>query len=200
LNINRSYLSWIFNIIKLKGSIFFIKSIGSDKGVVKKISIRSTEVETFNKKTLIIPNSAFISSTVHNQTANPITRLVTEVGVSYDPDVRLVMKLLLEVVHEYNKVFKHPKPSVSFSNFDDSAFVFELKTHVKYGAFMESDPAAGLYTEIRARIAKKFKEHDIEVPFPQRDIRLIQDTQKVINLNVESFDQSGILPKKENSK
>ena len=174
--------------------------LGSDKGVVKKIRIRSTEVETFNRKTLIIPNSAFISRTVHNQTANPITRLVTEVGVSYDSDVRLVMRLLLEVAHEYDKVLKHPKPSVTFSNFADSAFVFELKTHVKYGTFMESDPAAGLYTEIRARIAEKFKEHDIEMPFPQRDIRLIQDTQKVIHLNVESFEESGTLPKKENSK
>ena len=134
-----------------------------------------------------------------------------EITISMDGKVRATDNICIErfwrsakyekiYLNEYNKVLKHPKPSVSFSNFDDSAFVFELKTHVKYGAFMESDPAAGLYTEIRARIAEKFKEHGIEVPFPQRDIRLIQDTQKVINLNVESFDQSGILPKKENSK
>jgi small-conductance mechanosensitive channel len=138
----------------------------SGEGIVKKISVRSTEIETFDRSTIIIPNSELVASTVTNWThKSTLGRIIVPVGVAYDSDPDLVKRLLLECAHEHPLVVRYPEPFVVWMDFGASSLDFELR------AFL-SDISKGLHTrsDLRAAIFRKFKENGVEIPFPQQDV------------------------------
>ena len=115
--------------------------IGGEEGKIKQINIRSTEVETFNKASVIIPNATLISSSLTNLThGNNWQRQTIAVGVSYDSDAEQVTKLLLECARSCKKVMKVPAPYVLFKNFGESSLDFELRM---YGSDIWSGWSAG---------------------------------------------------------
>ncbi|WP_417425672.1 mechanosensitive ion channel domain-containing protein [Hoeflea sp.] len=141
---------------------------GSTEGFVKKISVRATEIETFSRQSIIVPNSELINAPVGNWThRNKLGRVDVPVGVSYDADPRRVIEILSEIARGHELVLNNPEPSVHFVNFGDSSLDFELKAHV-------ADVLDGLSvrTELRLRIFERLKEENIEIPFPQRDLNI----------------------------
>ena len=145
-------------------------------GRVGSINLRSTIIVALDEKEVIVPNSQLITESVHNLTHyNNRYRLHIRVGVSYSSDVTLVKKLLLEVAHAHPEIIKEPNPAmenvtapfVRFTNFGESSLNFELLAWVP-DCFQRFDIASDLHF----MIWEKFKEHDIKIPFPQRDVHL----------------------------
>lgn len=137
--------------------------IGGEEGKIKQINIRSTEVETFNKSSVIIPNATLISSSLTNLThGNNWQRQIITVGVSYDSDAEMVTKLLLECARSCKKVMKVPAPYVIFKDFGASSLDFELRLYV-------SDIWSGWQasSDVRYEILRRFREEGINIAYPQ---------------------------------
>lgn len=136
-------------------------------GQVTAIGARSTRIKTNDNITIIVPNSKFISENVINWSfENPIVRFRIPVEVSYDSDVDLVSKLLIEVAKENPDVAEDPPPSVRFLRFGENALYFELRAWTSVRLHRR-----GLLTsDLNFAILRKFREHNIEMPFPQRDL------------------------------
>jgi potassium efflux system protein len=145
--------------------------VGTTEGYVKKISIRSTIVQTFDRSDVIVPNSELISSQVINMMLDDQRgRLRISVGVAYGSDTELVQRLLLEAAHAHDQVITDgstPEPRAIFQAFGESSLDFDLLVHLK-----DIDLKLRVRSEIHTMIDKAFRKHGIEIPFPQRDVHL----------------------------
>jgi len=140
--------------------------LGGEEGKIKQINIRSTELETWTKRSVIIPNATLISSSLINLThGDNWQRQSIIVGVSYDSDVDKVTALLLECAKSNRKVVRNPAPTVVFRDFGASSLDFELRFHV---SDVRIDWNAS--SELRYTILKRFREEGIEIAYPQLDI------------------------------
>ncbi len=144
---------------------------GNTEGFVKKISVRSTEVQTFDRSDVIVPNSELISTQVTNWTLrDKHGRVIVPVGVAYGSDTELVKRLLEEAANEIPEVIKN-RPllpiKVFFRSFGDSALDFELRCYI-FDILYVLDVKSRLHFAID----RKFREHNIEISFPQRDIHI----------------------------
>lgn len=147
--------------------------VGGTEGFVKKISIRSTQIQTFDRSDVIVPNSELIASQVTNwMFRDKIGRVVVPVGVAYGTDTELVKQILLDIAYGLDMVISKspiiPKPLVLFRSFGDSSLDFELRCFIK-----NIDSRLSVTSEINFAIDKAFREAAIEIPFPQRDIHII---------------------------
>ncbi|WP_437353183.1 mechanosensitive ion channel domain-containing protein [Neorhizobium petrolearium] len=139
---------------------------GATEGIVKRISVRATEIETFRKQSIIVPNSDLINSPVGNWThRNKIGRSEIPVSVSYDTEPQKVIDILLELVDQVPEVLRNPEPHVEFMSFGPSSLNFELRFHL-------ADMGEGLRIRngLRIAILKRFREEGIDIPFPQQEI------------------------------
>ncbi len=142
--------------------------VNGSEGHVRRISVRATEIETFDRATLILPNSELITGTVQNWThRNSLGRVLVTVGVSYDSDPDHVTDVLLGIADECPSIIRHPAPFVSFDALADSALEFTLRAYV--GDVNKSLTAR---TEIRRLIVLRFREQGIDIPFPQQDLHI----------------------------
>ncbi len=144
--------------------------VGGTTGKVTRIGARSTAVLTNDNITIIVPNSQFINEQVINWSylSDWRVRMHLPVGVSYGSQPRMVERLLLEVAAASNDVMKEPAPLVVFSGFGESSLDFELRV---WTASMTN--RAGLFkSNLYFAIWEKLKEHNIEIPFPQRDLHI----------------------------
>jgi small-conductance mechanosensitive channel len=143
--------------------------VGNVEGDVIMIKGRSTTVVTNDNIAIIVPNSSFISQNVVNWSHTGRTvRFKIPVSVSYNSDVRLVERLLLEVAAENPDVIDKPAPGVRFVEFGDSGLLFELRA---WSTTLVHRKGV-LISSLNFGIIDKFREHGIEIPFPQRDIHI----------------------------
>jgi small-conductance mechanosensitive channel len=145
--------------------------VGNTEGFVKRISIRSTQIQTFDQADVIVPNSDLISGQVTNWMLRDVRgRIRVPVGVAYGSDTKLVERLLLEVAQNNPSVVKdgsRPEPTVLFMSFGDSALLFELRVFIK-----SIDERFKIHSDINFSIDTIFREHNIQIPFPQRDLHI----------------------------
>ncbi|MDG1761116.1 MAG: mechanosensitive ion channel [Flavobacteriaceae bacterium] len=135
---------------------------------VKNIKLRTTRATTIDNKVLIIPNHIYLTSILYNWTANgALTRESIVVGVSYDSDPDKVKELLIAVANDHPKVLKNPAPIVMLSEFGDSSLEFTLLFSMN--SSFESNLSK---SDIRFSIVSSFREHNIEIPFPQRVVHM----------------------------
>lgn len=137
-------------------------------GRVIEIRLRTTRALTRDDKVIIIPNHIFISDTIYNYTQNhKMTREGISVGVAYGSDTRLVEKVLLECVEAEPGILKQPPPQVLFDDFGDSSLQFKVFFFIT-DSFI--DPV--IKSNIRFRIDQAFRDNNITIPFPQRDLHI----------------------------
>ncbi|HPE30525.1 MAG TPA: mechanosensitive ion channel [Parvularculaceae bacterium] len=140
----------------------------SGEGIVSKISFRSTEIETFDRSTIIVPNSELIASTVTNWThRSRLGRIRVSIGVSYNSDPVKVREILLKCAKDHPLIVGYPEPFIVWHDFGSSSLDFDLRAYLR-------DIGDGLTvkTELRYAIFKAFKEAGIEIPFPQQDVHI----------------------------
>lgn len=143
--------------------------IGNTEGYVQKISVRSTLIQTFDRSDVIVPNSELISNQVTNMMLNDnFGRLIVPIGVAYGSDTDLVRRILLEIATNNDEVINDgsaPKPLVLFLAFGDNSLNFELRCHLT-----NIDKRLLVKSAINYQIDQAFRENNISMPFPQRDL------------------------------
>lgn len=139
---------------------------------VIEVTLRTTRAITRDDKIVVIPNHKFISEIIINYTQNhKTTRESVKIGVAYGSDVKKVEALLLQSVSEQRGVLKTPKSFVLFDDFGESALQFSVLFFIS-----DSFSVPKIKSEIRFRIDQLFRENNISIPFPQRDIHIINKT------------------------
>ena len=140
--------------------------VASGEGFVKNISVRSTEIETFDRASVIVPNSELISSSVKNWThKDKYSRIIIPVGAAYKEDPKQIFEILERLMAENARVMKFPEPVVYFSGFGASSLDFEMRIFIR-----KPDDRMMVQNELRLGVYEAFKEAGIEIPFPQQDI------------------------------
>jgi potassium-dependent mechanosensitive channel len=142
--------------------------VKGDEGFVRRISVRATEIETFDKASVIIPNSELITGVVKNWThANTLGRLAIKLSVSYDCDADKVIEILQRCVAAHPGVLREPPPAVLLTEFGVSALIFEIFCIVPNLA-----ERGRIKSELHVAILREFRAAGIDMTPPQ-DVRLI---------------------------
>jgi potassium-dependent mechanosensitive channel len=137
-------------------------------GTVTRIGIRSSTVQTFQGAEVIIPNATFISGNVTNWTLSEAKRrLELPVGVAYGTNPKLVKELLERPAIQHSDVLTSPAPAAFFKGFGQSSLDFELQFWV-----MQESNTVKVKSEVALEAMRLLAEAEIEIPFPQRDLRL----------------------------
>jgi len=143
-------------------------------GQIRKIGIRAISVITRDQTEHLIPNeNLMINQVVNWSYSSKDVRVKAPVGVSYDSDLELVRELLYKAAEDTPRVLEIPKPRVNLMGFGDNSVDFELRFWIK-------DPEEGLAnirSDVYMRIWNLFKQNEIEIPFPQRDLHLRSSKQ-----------------------
>lgn len=167
-----NYVSGFIILLDRSIRIGNIVQVGADSGVVSQITTRYTVIRNPGGIEFIVPNEMLIGTVVQNQTySDNSLRLSTSVGVAYDSDLDLAMRLMVESAQRQPRVLPDPPPRVLLTQFADSSINLEL-------GFWVADPENGkmnVVSDINLAIWQAFREHGVQIPFPQREVRLLAD-------------------------
>jgi len=143
-----------------------VLEIGSTVGIVKKIGLRASSIETRGNITILVPNSNLVHENIINWThLDDKVRFNVSIGVAYGSDTELVKKILLDVASNNPYIIKYPAPFVRFNDFQDSALSFTVFFFSRNFIVIED-----IKSDMRFKIDKLFRENNISIPFPQQDI------------------------------
>lgn len=173
-NIVSNFISGIILLIEqpIRSGDFI--QVNGIEGFVRRVRIRGTEVVTFDYSTVIVPNSELISGAVTNWNLNnDYARVSVTVGVAYGSDVRKVERILAECASEHPMVIANaemivPKPAVTFTDFGDSSLNFKVAFYIQ-----EAEKRFAITSDVRFAVEEAFRENNIAIPFPQRDVHMV---------------------------
>ena len=162
-------ISGVFILIDRTITINDIIEIDKKIGKVTEVNLRTTKAITNDDKILVIPNHKFLSEILYNWTQNnEVTREFVDIGVAYGTDVDLVKALLLGIAVQEKAILNNPEPSVFFEDFGDNALKFRLHFYIS-----DSFNVLLIKSDLRYKIHNSFNDNNIRIPFPQRDIHII---------------------------
>lgn len=167
-NITSNFVSGLILLFERPIKVGDRVTIGETLGNVTEINMRATTINSVDNVSIIVPNSEFISGQVINWSyGDKKIRLNIDVGVSYNSDLDLVLKCLKEVADNNLEVMKSPEPAIHFIAFGDSSWNFKVRCWI-------ANPSNYWIatSSLHCDIVRKFKENDIEIPFPQRDLHI----------------------------
>ncbi len=167
-NIAKNFSSGLVLVFERPIQVGDFIEVGKFKGTVERIGARSTYIRTLDYISIIVPNSRFLEEEVINWTHDtPMSRLHLPVGVGYGSDPKVVESALLTVAYQHPQVLETPPPQVMLMGFGDSALDFELLVWTQ-------DPSKQLplKSELYYQIHAILTAQEIEIPFPQRDVRV----------------------------
>jgi len=151
------------DIIELEGKV----------GRVLDIRLRTTRAVTIDNRVLVIPNHLYLTNILFNWTENGTeTRENVDVGVAYGSNVELVRDILIDIAQKHDKILKVPAPGVLFTDFADSSLNFRLAFSLN-----DSFEARFVKSDLRFAIDKAFRENNVNIPFPQRDVHVFTNTK-----------------------
>ena len=141
------------------------------EGIVKQINMRSTQIETFNKANVIIPNATLLSNSLINMTyKNKQARVDLLVGVDYNSDIELVKQTLLECTQDIKGILQVPNPYVAFMQLSDNSLDLRLSFYVA-----DVGNKLSIQTNVYTNIVQKFRQRNINIPYPQRVLHVQKD-------------------------
>ena len=163
-------------------------TIGDVTGKVSRIQMRATTIIDWDQKELIVPNKTFITNQLVNWTlTDAVTRIVIPVSIAYGSDVEFVHKILLKTVQTTPMVLADPEPCVLLLGFGDNALNFSVRVFVS-----EMGNRLPVIHNLHTRIEKALREHDLEIPFPQRNVYIRSFIQESKSQTLDKF--GGINP------
>lgn len=167
-SIVNNFVSGLIILVERPIKVGDLVNVKGQEGYVRRISVRSTEIETGDRASLIVPNSDIVTNAVTNWThRNPLARVMVKVGVSYKSDPEKVRAILQAVAKECPLVMQIPAPGVGFDNFGPNALEFSLT-----GVVPEISKAGAAQTDLRIRILKAFRDNGIEIANAQLDVHM----------------------------
>lgn len=176
-NITQNFFSGIIILIERPIKVGDVIRVGSVSGKVIDIYVRSTVIQTRDDISIIVPNSKIVSEEVINESyTGQRIRQHIKVGVAYGSDLDLVSKLLIEAASHQPNVLTDPMPMAIFEDFGESSLNFDLRFYCSDIWGMDA-----ICSQIRFRINKLFSENKIEIPFPQRDLHIKNESIQVRN-------------------
>ena len=141
---------------------------------VKEIGLRTSMVESRDGVAMIIPNHILVSEKLTNWSASDaVNRFSIQIGVAYGSDVELVKKILTECAWRHSKVITNPAPIVLFRDFGESSLDFELVFWSNFPFVIEI-----IKSDLRFSIEDDFRKNKVVIPFPQRDLHIMDPAQK----------------------
>ena len=166
----KDLISGVIILFEGNVSVGDILEIDGTVGAVKQIKLRTSILRTRDGVYIVLPNNRVVNDKVINWTkSSQITRFHINVGVAYGSDVEKVKELLLNAANELEEISNRPNPKVFFNDFGDSALIFEVHFWVK-----ETWEIEIIKSDLRFYIDKLFRKNNIQIPFPQRDVHMIQ--------------------------
>ena len=165
-----SYVSGFIILLDRSIRLGNVIAVGDDRGQVTQITTRYTVLKGGNGVEVIVPNEMMIGQVVRNETlSDSSVRITLPVQVAYDSDVEDVMRRMCDAAKSHHRVLEHPPPSAFLNGFADSGINMEL-------GFWIRDPHEGvaqLRSEINLSVLKAFRAAGIEIPYPQRELRVL---------------------------
>lgn len=165
-NIVSNFVSGIILLVERPVKVGDWIVVGELQGYVKRISVRATEISTFDRASVFIPNSNLIASPVVNRTyADPQGRVVIPVAIASASDTQAARSVLLNVAKLNPDVLDQPPPTVLFRSFGDSALHFELVVYIP-----DVNRSLSVTSDLCFAIEEDFRRAGIEFPLPHRDV------------------------------
>ena len=179
-NIVNNFVSGLILLVERPIKVGDWVVVGDQQGYVKKISVRATEITTFDRASLFIPNSTLISGMVVNRTyaEKPVGQVVLPVRVAYAADLKKARELLLNAALAHREIRRNPPPLVSVLGFGDFAINLEL-------AAVLNDPnkVKEVTSDLCFAIQEAFTKEGIEIPLPQRKLNVTLDEAQLRRLS-----------------
>jgi small-conductance mechanosensitive channel len=167
-NVVNNFVSGLILLYERPIQVGDVLEVGTIRGRVKRIGIRSSTLATFDGAEVIVPNASLISAEVVNWTlSDRVRRVDIPVGAGYGSDPSKVLQILDQVARAHAEVLRSPAPTALFVRFGESSLDFELRIWAP-----EYDDSIRVGSDVRTAIVAAFKEAGIEIPFPQRDLHV----------------------------
>ncbi|MGE0762083.1 MAG: mechanosensitive ion channel family protein [Bdellovibrionales bacterium] len=187
-NVVNNFISGIILMIEQPVRVGDIVEVDGVRGIIEIIGIRSTHIRTVENREVVIPNSFFLEKSVINSTlSDDIIRGKISLGVSYGSNIERVKEILENVCIENENVKTEPKPRALFSDFGDSALIFDIL----FWYSLRGEITLGeIESELRFEINKRFSDAKISIPFPQRDVRVLAD--QALRVSLAAANENGV--------
>jgi len=168
------FISGLLLLFERTVAVGDVLEVGSTVGIVKKIGLRASTIETRGNITIVVPNSKLVHESVINWTHfDDKVRFDIEINVAYGSDTALVKKILLDVISSNPYVINYPAPFVRFLSFGQSSLDFKVYFFSRNFIVIED-----IKSDMRFEIDKRFRENDVTIPFPQHDVWMRSNPKK----------------------
>lgn len=162
-----------------------VVTVDKTTGVVTRIQIRATTITNYDRQELVVPNKEFITGRLINWTlSDKLNRILLPVGLSYNGDAELAMKLMKEAAEEIPDVLRDPGPVVSFESFGADGLMLYLRAYLA-----TLDNRLSVITALHKSILEKFRKAGLEIAFPQRDLHV--DVRSPLEVNLRQIRPEG---------
>jgi small conductance mechanosensitive channel len=139
-------------------------------GSVKAIHLFTTELATPDNVQILVPNGKIFGDTIKNFAANDTRRLDMVVGIGYDSSIKTAHALLKEIVGADSRVLQDPEPTIAVAELADSSVNFVVRPWCNRADYW------ALKFDLTEKIKLVFDENNIEIPFPQRTVHMVQSS------------------------
>jgi small conductance mechanosensitive channel len=146
----------------------FIEVAGAS-GLVKKMSLVSTTITTFDNQTLVIPNSKIWGDVIKNVTAQKVRRVDLVFGIGYSDDIPQAERVLAKVLEDHEMILSKPEPLIKVHELGDSSVNFAVRPWVKTEDYWD------VYWDLTREVKLRFDQEGISIPFPQRDVHFYKE-------------------------
>jgi len=145
----------------------FVK-LADEEGFVEKIQIFTTQIRTFDNRTIIIPNSVITGGKITNYTDKEVRRVDISIGISYGDNIKHAIDSLMEILNNHPKILKDPAPFVGVTGFGDSSIDLTVRP------WCNTEDYWDVFFEVNHSIKIEFDKKGVSIPFPQRDVHLFE--------------------------
>ena len=174
-----NFISGLIILFERPISVGDIITVGDKDGAVTKIRIRATTIRDWDNKELLIPNKEIITGRLLNWSLSDTRiRISVPVGVTYDSDVVLALKIIRKVVDDDERILTDPEPSIIVSAFGNSSLELVCRYYIDDMSYFQS-----VRTALHLEVFRRFKEAGIVIAFPQRDVHL--DSEQPLRIAID---------------
>lgn len=146
-----------------------VVEVAGVSGLVKKMSLVSTTITTFDNQTVVVPNSKIWGDVIKNVTAQRTRRVDMEFGIGYGDDIKKAERILSDIISAHPAVLASPEPTIKLHRLADSSVNFIVRPWVKTSDYWS------VYWDVTREVKLQFDREGVSIPFPQRDVHIYQE-------------------------